>query len=121
MFRPRVLNQFVTPGRVCATNSPTITVASKNVALSGSMHVILTHSTLQAVLVSHFHYRCMGLPAQILAFVLIYFSYLLFHVPFDRGLKVRLFSSPQWRQWVSARKFMPPPSQIFVWWVLDLG
>jgi hypothetical protein len=35
MFRPRVLNQFVTPGRVCATNSPTITVVSKNVALSG--------------------------------------------------------------------------------------
>ncbi len=38
---------------------------------------------------------CMGFPTQNLAFVVIDFSYLLFLTCFDRGLKVRLFCSPQ--------------------------
>jgi hypothetical protein len=34
-------------------------------------------------------------PTQIIAFVVIEFSYYDFHATFDRGLKVRLFCSPQ--------------------------
>jgi len=44
----------------------------------------------------HFRYLFIGFPTQIIAFVVIDFSYLPFHATFDRGVKVRLFCSPQW-------------------------
>jgi hypothetical protein len=48
-----------------------------------------------------FHGLFMSVSTQIIAFVIIDCSYLRFYIHFDRGLKVRLFGSPQWSEALS--------------------
>ena len=54
-----------------------------------------------------------------LAFVVIDFSYLLFHTYFARGVKVRLFCSPQWMCATLSENLISTKS-FQSWWLLPL-